>query len=144
MVYFISLQLLHIEQFSILFLSTIVFYFGSFTAHSVATSYINKKTSSHKPITNGMYISSYYCGGALGSFLPGFIYSAFGWHVFLTVLSGFVSMSIVLICYSNAMNTINVKTLRLSERLLSSSKFAQLPNKGSAVFTVLNASIHKS
>ena len=97
MVYFISLQLLHIEQFSILFLSTIVFYFGSFTAHSVATSYINKKTSSHKPITNGMYISSYYCGGALGSFLPGFIYSAFGWHVFLTVLSIFILISITLI-----------------------------------------------
>lgn len=105
LVYFISLQFLHIEQFSMLFLSMIVFYFGSFTAHSVATSYINKKTSSHKPITNGMYISSYYCGGALGSFLPGFIYSAFGWHVFLTVLSIFILISITLIyqlkCYEN-------------------------------------------
>ncbi|MBO7554581.1 MAG: MFS transporter [Neisseriaceae bacterium] len=96
-VYLISLQILHIEQFAIILLATIVFYFGSFTAHSIATAYINKKTTSHKPITNGMYISSYYCGGALGSFLPGFIYAAYGWHIFLGVLSGFVCVSIVLI-----------------------------------------------
>ncbi|MBR3425784.1 MAG: MFS transporter, partial [Neisseriaceae bacterium] len=96
-VYLISLQILHIEQFAIILLSTIVFYFGSFTAHSIATAYINKKTTSHKSITNGMYISSYYCGGAFGSFLPGFIYSAFGWHIFLGVLSGVVAISFCLI-----------------------------------------------
>ncbi|MBR6027358.1 MAG: MFS transporter [Neisseriaceae bacterium] len=96
-VYLISLQALRIEGFTTIFLSMVVFYFGSFTAHSVATSYINKKTTSHKSITNGMYISSYYCGGALGSFLPGFIYELYNWNVFLSLLSIVSVISIFLI-----------------------------------------------
>ncbi|MDR1615018.1 MAG: MFS transporter, partial [Campylobacteraceae bacterium] len=37
-------------------------------------------------ITNGLYLSFYYAGGTLGSFLPGFFYQYFGWHIFLAFL----------------------------------------------------------
>ena len=84
---FISLLFLQIENFYIIFTSMLIFYIGSFTAHSIATAYINKKAIAHKGITNGLYISFYYTGGALGSFAPGFIYEFGNWHIFLIILN---------------------------------------------------------
>ncbi|MDA3047057.1 MFS transporter [Campylobacter sp. VBCF_06 NA8] len=97
LIYFIALLLLHVESFGVIFGSMIVFYFGSFMAHSVATAHVNKKATAHKGITNGLYISFYYCGGALGSFVPGFLYDSFGWGAFLSALCVVVMASIFFI-----------------------------------------------
>lgn len=95
-IYIISLQFLRMENFYTIFLSMVVFYFGGFLIHTVATSHINKSATSHKAITNGLYISSYYFGGALGSFLPSFIYNRFGWNVLLTALSVVLCLALLL------------------------------------------------
>ena len=93
-IYFCSLLLLHIESFEMIFASMLVFYFGSFMAHSTATAHTNKKATSHKGITNGLYISFYYCGGALGSFVPGILYDRLGWGAFIWALSGVLVISL--------------------------------------------------
>ena len=48
----------------------------------------------HKGIANGLYVSFYYMGGALGSFLPGFIYNYLGWIAFLCSLGVVCALSL--------------------------------------------------
>ncbi|MDA3080279.1 MFS transporter [Campylobacter sp. CS_ED1] len=96
-IYIISLGFLTIESFYAIFASMLVFYAGSFTAHSVATAHVNKKATSHKGITNGLYVSFYYAGGALGSFVPGVIYEFGGWNMFLSALAILLCVSLFFI-----------------------------------------------
>lgn len=42
---------------------------------------------------NGLYIAFYYAGGAIGSFLPGFLYHGFGWYVYLGSLALVVGLA---------------------------------------------------
>ncbi|MDR1460908.1 MAG: MFS transporter [Campylobacteraceae bacterium] len=89
LIYMVGLQLFNIEIFTIMFGSMFVFCLGMFMIHSIAAGFINKLASGHKSITNGLYLSFYYAGGTLGSFLPGVFYQHFGWHIFLFFL-GFI------------------------------------------------------
>jgi MFS transporter, YNFM family, putative membrane transport protein len=57
-----------------------------FMAHSLLSGYVNTLAKSKKGIANGVYISFYYLGGALGSFAPGVLYQHFGWQFFLISL----------------------------------------------------------
>ncbi|MDR3346574.1 MAG: MFS transporter, partial [Campylobacteraceae bacterium] len=82
-VYIIGLELFNIRDFQTMFFSMFVFCLGMFTVHSTATGFVNKLAQKHKSITNGLYISFYYAGGTLGSFLPGVFYQHFGWQAFL-------------------------------------------------------------
>lgn len=82
----LSLLLLLQENFLLIFFSMFISCIGFFIIHSLASAFVNKKAKIHKPITNGIYVSFYYCGGALGSFLPGFVYRKFGWEIFIASL----------------------------------------------------------
>jgi YNFM family putative membrane transporter len=86
-VYIIGLELFNIRDFQTMFFSMFVFCLGMFTVHSTATGFVNKLAQKHKSITNGLYISFYYAGGTLGSFLPGVFYQHFGWQAFLLFLT---------------------------------------------------------
>ena len=97
LIYIASLQFLRIENFYAIFISMLVFYLGSFIAHPVATAFVNKRATSHKGITNGLYVSFYYAGGALGSFVPGMIYEFGGWNMFLSSLSLLLCLSLFFI-----------------------------------------------
>jgi YNFM family putative membrane transporter len=59
---------------------------GFFLSHSLLTAYLNHHTSGRKGIVNGLYIASYYAGGALGGWLPGYVYRGAGWQAFLASL----------------------------------------------------------
>lgn len=95
LIFFASLQLLRVENFMFMFFAMIVVCGGNFLAHSIATGYINKKAISYKAISNGLYVSFYYAGGALGSFVPGFFYGSGNWQIFLSVLSVFITVSLI-------------------------------------------------
>jgi MFS transporter, YNFM family, putative membrane transport protein len=69
------------------FLFMFVFCAGMFTVHTVLSGFINKISQQNKALVNGLYLSFYYTGGALGSFLPGFIYEQWGWNTFLLLLT---------------------------------------------------------
>lgn len=61
-----------------LFASVFVLCAGMFTSHSVAPGVLNGAEQEHKGLVNGLYISFYYSGGALGTCLPGLVLSRSG------------------------------------------------------------------
>lgn len=75
-----------------LFGAMIVLCVGNFIAHSIANGFVNKH-SEHKGIANGLYLCFYYLGGASGSYLPGFVYSHFGWGAFISLLALFCAFA---------------------------------------------------
>ncbi len=65
-----------------------------FLAHSLLAAYINHHTRSSRGVVNGLYLSFYYSGGALGGWLPGFIYRAGGWSIYVVALLMALSLAI--------------------------------------------------
>jgi YNFM family putative membrane transporter len=66
---------------------------GFFTIHSLLSAYLNHVTSRHRGVVNGLYISSYYAGGALGGWLPGYIYRGAGWETYLGTLLAILALA---------------------------------------------------
>lgn len=54
-----------------------------FWVHSISSGFVNKLAKENKGMVNALYVSFYYAGGAIGSYLPGFIYVKYGWNFFL-------------------------------------------------------------
>ena len=71
-----------------------------FLLHSVLSAFLNHLESARKGLVNGLYVSAYYAGGALGSYFPGFVYQWFGWSAFVGLLAslvvGLVGLSLAL------------------------------------------------
>jgi YNFM family putative membrane transporter len=64
---------------------------------AVCPGYINRLVlPNQKSVANGLYLSIYYAGGSLGSYLPGFIYTHFGWDYYIYSLAFVVLITLVL------------------------------------------------
>ncbi len=63
-----------------IFLLLFIFSIGMFTIHSISSGLANTIREDKKSLTSGMYLTFYYIGGSLGSFLPAIIYKDFGWN----------------------------------------------------------------
>lgn len=74
------------DSIALMYLAMFVFAAGMFTLHSVLSGYLNHIERSRKGMLNGLYVSAYYSGGALGSFLPGLLYQGAGWVWFTLLL----------------------------------------------------------
>ncbi|KZN66141.1 hypothetical protein N473_11270 [Pseudoalteromonas luteoviolacea CPMOR-1] len=61
-----------------------------FMIHANAAPLANEISTAQSSVTNGAYVSFYYSGGALGTFVPGLIYQTYGMHFFL--------LSLLLVC----------------------------------------------
>jgi MFS transporter, YNFM family, putative membrane transport protein len=85
------------EQIAILYLAMLVMMAGMFSIHSVLSGYLNHLESSRKGMINGLYVSSYYSGGVLGSFLPGLLYQSAGWVSFCLLLISLIGLLGVMI-----------------------------------------------
>jgi YNFM family putative membrane transporter len=63
---------------------------GFFLIHALLSGLANHLAQEHKGVVNGLYVSIYYFSGALGSWLPGYLYEGIGWNgmilVFLVIL----------------------------------------------------------
>ena len=57
-----------------------------FIIHTTAAPFINQISLASPSLSNGLYNSFYYSGGALGTFLPGYIYEYFGKDGFIVSL----------------------------------------------------------
>lgn len=81
-----------------LFGSVFVLCAGMFLAHSVAPGVLNGAEAEHKGLVNGLYISFYYSGGALGTYLPGLVVShaGFGAGAGLLVLAACLATAVAL------------------------------------------------
>ena len=86
-VYLCSMPGFLLGQTSIIFLTMCLICVGQFLEHSISPGVINRMADRDKGAVNGLYLSVYYMGGALGSYAPGLIYGLWGWQVFITVLA---------------------------------------------------------
>ena len=70
---------------------------GFFLIHALLSGLTNHLAREHRGVVNGLYVSIYYFSGALGSWLPGYIFEGLGWDgmiiVFMLIL-GFCAWSI--------------------------------------------------
>ncbi|BAN68933.1 MFS transporter [endosymbiont of unidentified scaly snail isolate Monju] len=78
-----------IPRLQALYVAMFIFAAGMFALHSVLSGYMNH-LSERKGLISGLYISAYYTGGALGSFLPGLFYHSTGWSGFVVLLMAMV------------------------------------------------------
>ena len=79
------------------FLALFVFCGGMFLIHTTLSGMLNHSLDRHHGVINGLYLASYYLGGALGSQLPGYLYEAFGWEsvILLSLLMLFLCLWLV-------------------------------------------------
>jgi len=66
---------------------------GFFLIHALLSGLANHLAQEHKGVVNGLYVSIYYFSGALGSWLPGYLYEAVGWQVMITVFFAILGVS---------------------------------------------------
>jgi YNFM family putative membrane transporter len=85
-----------IADYHYMLLSMFIFYTGMFAVHTVLSGFLNKLLQENKALANGLYLSFYYTGGAIGSFVPGIFYKYWGWDIFLFILLIILSCSIFL------------------------------------------------
>jgi len=70
---------------------------GFFLIHALLSGLANHLAREHRGVVNGVYVSIYYFSGALGSWLPGYLYEGIGWHgmiVIFTLILGVCAWSI--------------------------------------------------
>ena len=60
---------------------------GFFLIHALLSGLANHLAQEHKGVVNGLYVSIYYLSGALGSWLPGYLYEGLGWGSMIVVFS---------------------------------------------------------
>lgn len=58
---------------------------GFFLIHALLSGLANHLAQEHKGVINGVYVSVYYFSGALGSWLPGYLYEAVAWNGMILV-----------------------------------------------------------
>jgi YNFM family putative membrane transporter len=75
------------------YLAMFVFCAGMFLLHTRLSGQLNHLGHEHKGVVNGVYIASYYFGGALGSWLPALLYRHAGWQPFLWVLVAVLALA---------------------------------------------------
>lgn len=66
-----------------LFATMFIFAAGMFSIHAALSGLVNERATEHKGVVNGLYVSVYYLSGALGSWLPGYVYQFAGWTTFM-------------------------------------------------------------
>ena len=66
---------------------------GFFLVHSLLSAFINHRATGSKGLVNGLYLAFYYSGGALGSWLPGFLYRASGWNTYIATLTALLALA---------------------------------------------------
>jgi MFS transporter, YNFM family, putative membrane transport protein len=85
-IFFLGTMIFFVENYNVMFAGMFVFCTGLFMAHSLLSGFVNKLSQENKALANGVYISFYYMGGTMGSFLPGVFFEHFGWKAFLLSL----------------------------------------------------------
>lgn len=76
------------------FANMFLFCAGMFLVHAVMPGLINRHAGNKRGVVNGLYISCYYAGGTLGSYLPGLVYKYYGWSAYVYVLSAVVVLAL--------------------------------------------------
>lgn len=65
---------------------------GFFLIHALLSGLANHLASEHRGVVNGLYVSIYYLSGALGSWLPGYLYQALAWQGMILLFLGLLGI----------------------------------------------------
>lgn len=74
--------------------------FGEFLVHANCPGIINHIAVTggfDRSMVNGLFLSCYYSGGLVGSYVPGLIYTQFGWMACFGVLEGVLVLSFLIV-----------------------------------------------
>lgn len=82
-----------------IYAAMLIFCAGFFCLHAILSGHLNHLAPSRKGVVNGLYVSSYYAGGALGSLLPGYWYRAYGWGALVGSLLVVIALAGVAIAH---------------------------------------------
>ena len=66
---------------------------GFFLIHALLSGLANHLAREHKGVVNGLYVSVYYFSGALGSWLPGYLYDGLQWQGMIVVFLGILGLA---------------------------------------------------
>jgi YNFM family putative membrane transporter len=86
-----------ITDFVLLYLVMFAFSAGFFFIHSTLSGLVNHLAIEHKGVVNGLYVSIYYISGALGSWIPTYLYAWSGWYSLVAVFIGVLGVTAWLI-----------------------------------------------
>jgi YNFM family putative membrane transporter len=92
----VSMLLVNVPSGAAIFVIMFFMCGGMFFVHATAMGTMNKLATEHRAVANGLYISIYYAGAALGSWLPGLIYQDFGWGAFTGVLTAAIAGAVLI------------------------------------------------
>ncbi len=96
-VFAVSMLLVNVPSGAGIFAIMFVMCGGMFFVHATAMGTMNKLATDNRAVANGLYISIYYTGAALGSYLPGLIYQNVGWEAFTLTLTAAILTGIFII-----------------------------------------------
>ncbi|AXF58010.1 MFS transporter [Salicibibacter kimchii] len=71
----------------------IIFTFGFFGAHSIASAWVNEKAGHHRAQASSLYLLAYYLGSSIAGTIGGFFWSSFHWV-------GVISFVLVLMAFA--------------------------------------------
>ena len=77
-------------------LGIVVFTFGFFGSHSIASSWVSSRAKSNKAQASSLYLFAYYFGSSVGGTTGGFFWSSFGWTGVIAFISAFIITSLLL------------------------------------------------
>ncbi len=74
----------------------LVFTFGFFGAHSVASSWIGRRARRARGQASSLYLLSYYLGGSTAGTFGGFFWHAYGWSGVVIFISGLLALAVAI------------------------------------------------
>lgn len=97
--YMAALLLLLAPSQLVLFGAIWVLAIAEFVVHALCPGLINKRTAGifDRGMINALYLSCYYVGGVLGSLMPVFLYSCFGWFGAYAIMQIVLGLSFIVL-----------------------------------------------
>lgn len=74
----------------------IIFTFGFFGAHSIASGWVSKRAEHDKAQASSLYLFFYYVGSSIGGTAGGIFWSKFGWNGVIGLIASFLLISVIL------------------------------------------------
>lgn len=77
-------------------IGTAIFTFGFFGTHSIASSWIGRRSTHDKAQASSLYLFFYYTGGGIGGTVGGIFWSAYGWLGVVSMIMCFLVCTFIL------------------------------------------------
>lgn len=94
-IYLCSILLLPVGNMPLLFVTMWLICTGQYLEHCIGPGLINQMSSLDKGVINGLYLSFYYAGGSIGSYVSVWVYGHLGWGACVAMLAMILLMMLI-------------------------------------------------